>query len=86
MFQTKVVEKTKAHILCSIIFLIMCFIRRKNNVRPQMTTRRMRFACWMPKAANTVSEHTTLIAFPPQQWFHIEPQRCVVRRFPLVLV
>jgi len=37
---------------------------------PQMTTGRMRFACWVPNAANTHSEYVILIAFPLQQWLH----------------
>jgi hypothetical protein len=36
--------------------------------RSQMTIRRMRSACWKPKATNTHSEYVTLIAFPLQQW------------------
>jgi len=31
--------------------------------RPQMTIRRMRFACWIPKATNTHSKYDILIAF-----------------------
>jgi len=60
MFQIKVVEKIKTHILCSIIFF---FNKRavyekmwKNIVewgRSQMTIWRMRIACWIPKATNT---------------------------------
>jgi hypothetical protein len=43
----------------------------KNTVqpdRPQMTIRRMRFACWISKAIATHSEYVILIAFPRQQW------------------
>ena len=36
--------------------------------RPQMTTWRMRIACWMPKATNIISEYVILIDFPLQQW------------------
>ena len=32
-------------------------------VKPQMTIRRMRFECWIPKATNTHSEYVILIAF-----------------------
>ena len=32
--------------------------------------RRMRIACWVPKATNTHSEYVILIAFPLQQWLH----------------
>jgi hypothetical protein len=35
--------------------------------RPQ-TIRRMRIACWIPKATNTHSEYVILTAFPLQQW------------------
>jgi hypothetical protein len=38
--------------------------------RPQMTIRRMRIACWIPKATNTHSEHVILIEFPLQQWLN----------------
>jgi len=62
MFQTKVVEKIKTHILCSITFFFLSFesdavyeIMWKNivgTVRPQMTWR-MRIACWIPKGPAT---------------------------------
>ena len=35
-------------------------------IRPQMTIRRMRTACWIPTATNTHSEYVKLIAFPLQ--------------------
>jgi hypothetical protein len=35
---------------------------------PLTTIWRMRIACWMPKAINTLSEYATLIALPLQQW------------------
>ena len=35
---------------------------------PQVTVRRMRFACWMIKATDTHSEYVILIGFPRQQW------------------
>jgi len=38
--------------------------------RPQMTTRRMRIVCWIPKATNTHSQYVIFIAFPQQQWLH----------------
>jgi hypothetical protein len=45
-----------------VVFEIMW----KNMVdpdRPHMTIRRMRFACWLTKAADTHSEYLTVIAF-----------------------
>ena len=38
--------------------------------RPEMTIRRMRIACWIPKATNTHTGCVILIAFPLQQWLH----------------
>jgi hypothetical protein len=38
--------------------------------RPQMTTRRMRIARWVPKATSTHSEYVILPARPQQQWLH----------------
>jgi hypothetical protein len=32
--------------------------------------RRMRTACWIPKATDTDSEYVILIAFTLQQWLH----------------
>jgi hypothetical protein len=48
----------------------VCEITWKNIVqpdRPQVTTRSMRFACWISKATTTHSENVILIAFPLQQ-------------------
>ena len=42
----------------------------KGPDRPQMTVQRMRIACWIPRAKNTLSEYVILIAFPLQQWLH----------------
>jgi len=42
--------------------------------------RRVRFACWMPKAADTHSEYAIHTAFPRQQWLndHVSMLRCTV--------
>ena len=45
----------------------------KNIVDPdrlQVTIWRMRIACWIPKATNTLSEYVILITLPLQQWMH----------------
>ena len=74
MFETKLVEKIKTHILWSITFCenhAVFEIMWKHIVepdRPQMTVWRMRIACWIPKATNIDSEYVILIAFPLQQW------------------
>jgi hypothetical protein len=75
MFQTKVVDKIKTHILCSIIFFrkscCLWFNVEKYGTDRQATDdniiRRMRFACWITKATDTHSQYVILIAFPRQQ-------------------
>jgi len=61
MFQVKVVQKVKTHILCSVTFFfenrVVYEIMWKNIVerdRPQMTICGLPFACWIPKATNTL--------------------------------
>jgi hypothetical protein len=78
MFQTKLVEKIKTYILCSVTFFLkraFYEIMGKNIIepdRPLMTVWCMQIACWITKAANTHSEQACLIlnAFPWQQWLH----------------
>ena len=62
MFQTEVVEKIKTHVLFSVTFFENRVVYEKmwkNYVEParlQMTIRRMRIACWMPKATCTQTQ------------------------------
>ena len=66
MFQIKVVEKITTHILCSVTFFresCRLWDNWKNIVetdRPQMTTWRMRIACWIPKATHTHTHTHTI--------------------------
>jgi hypothetical protein len=68
MFQAEVIEKIKTY-FSLITFIIYLFIFEncamfKNILEPgmpQMTIRRMRFACWIAKAVNTLSEYVILI-------------------------
>jgi len=84
MFQTKVVQKIKTHILCSVTFprkSCRLWENVENTVqrsRPQVTIWRMRIACQIPKATNTHSQYAILIAFPLQQWLH---ERASVLRY-----
>jgi hypothetical protein len=76
MLQTKVVENIKTHVLCSVTFFLSKIVpsiiyimwEKKNCTAGQAThdniTRRMRIACWIPKATDTHSECVILIAFP----------------------
>jgi len=72
MFQTKVVEEMKTHILCSITPLFfenraVCEIIWKKYVeqdRLHMIKWRMRIACWVTKTTQRHSEYVILIAFP----------------------
>jgi hypothetical protein len=41
---------------------------RAGQVTYDNIIRRMRFACWITKAADTHWEYVTLVAFPRQQW------------------
>ena len=69
MFQTKVADKIKTRILCSVTFFRQsCCLwdNVKNIVKPgwpQMKIWRIRIACWIPKSSNTRSEYVILIAF-----------------------
>ena len=77
MFWVNVIQKVKTHFMFSNIFFfenravceIMC-----NNIadggRTHMTICRLRIACWIPKATNTLSEHVTPTDFPLQQWLY----------------
>jgi hypothetical protein len=68
MFQTKVVEKIKTHILCSITFLRKsCRLwdnvekyGRAGHTTDDNTIRRMRFACWITNTTDTHSEYAVL--------------------------
>jgi len=69
MFQAKVVEKIKTHILHSIMFFEnrnVYGVIWKNTVdpcRPQMTICLLRIACWVTEATNTHSAYVALIVF-----------------------
>jgi len=76
MFQTKILEKIKTLVICSVTFLknlFVFYIFLYNNAvpdRPQMTIWCMRISCCVPKPTNPHSDYVTRIAFPPQQWLH----------------
>jgi hypothetical protein len=72
IFHTKFVEKKRTQNLCSATFLqnraVYEIMWKKCSTARRATDdnkiRRMRIACWTPKATNTHSEHVTLLAFP----------------------
>ena len=76
MFQTKLVEKIKTHILCSVTFPRKSYRLQRNVGKCGTATQatdgdiiqRMSFACWITKHTDTHSEYVTLIVFPLQQW------------------
>jgi hypothetical protein len=75
MFQTKVVEKIKTHILCLIPpppenFAVYEIMWKNGGVKPQITVWSMRITCRIPKSTNTQTKYVILIAFPLQQWLH----------------
>ena len=69
-------ENQNAHFVLNIFFFLpenrAVYEKMWKNMvepdRPHMTNRRMRVACWIPKAKNIHSEHVILIAFARQQW------------------
>jgi hypothetical protein len=81
MFQTKVVEKIKTRILCSITFFRKSCRGRDRQATDDNIIRRMRFACWITKAIDTHSEYVILIAFPRQQWLR---ERASVLRYKYI--
>ena len=79
MLQTKVVEKIKTHILCSVTSFFFFENRAvyeimwKNIVesdRLRMTVWRTRISRWIPRATNTHSEYVIVFVFLQQQWLH----------------
>ena len=77
MFQTKVVEKIKTHILCLIFFFFRRSVSLSDNAenmvepgKPQMTIWRMRITRLIPIGTNTHSQYVILVAHPLQQWLH----------------
>ena len=77
MLQTKIIEKIKTHILCSITFLNRKSYRWCDNVEdiveaggPQMTILRTRIECWITKATHTHTQYVILTAPALQQCLH----------------
>jgi len=73
-FRQNCIESQNAHFMSNNIFFFLnrAFLEKiwENIAQPgrqQMTIRRMRIACWIPKATNTNSEYVIHIAFPWQQ-------------------
>ena len=74
-FQANAVQKIKTHFKFKNFFFKSCRLWNmyKNIVEPdwpQVTTWRVRIACWIPKETNTHSDYVILIAFPLQQVLH----------------
>ena len=58
--------------------------------RPQMTTWRMRIACWITKATNTHSEYVIRFAFPLYEnalmlCLYVQYIACLVWQYPVAL-
>ena len=79
LFQTKVLEKIKTHVLCSTFFfprkscLLWCNVEKCCTAGQAMDDniiRRMRIACLITTATDTHSEYVILIAFPLQRWLN----------------
>jgi len=88
MLQKSVVEKIKIHILFTINFFSenrafreIMWKNMEESDRSQMTVRRTRILCWIPKATNTHSDSVIFIAFPLQQWLH---ERALLLRYTYI--
>jgi hypothetical protein len=90
MFQTKVVEKTKTHILCPVTFSEKsCSLwdsggkygGRVRQVTDHNIIRYISFACCITKATDTYSEYEIFIAFPRQKWLR---ERASVLRYKYI--
>jgi predicted nucleotidyltransferase len=77
MFQTKIADKIKTHILFSITFspenpavyeMLLKQIWYSHTGQTDDIIRRMRFAYWIIKDKDTRSLYETLTAFPWQRW------------------
>ena len=90
----KVVEKIKAHIVCSVFFFFfenhtVYETMKKTYVepsRPQITTWHMRIASWIPKTINANSEYAILIVFYVSNGPTTAPQCYVIRILPMLFV
>jgi len=88
MFEIKFVVKIKTHILCSVIVFRKSWSFWDNvekyriASRPEMTIRRMRIACWIPKATDTHSEYVTSLLFHRKDGGTSAPQCYVIRTLP----
>ena len=76
-FLGKDVRKINTRVLCSILYITenrsVYEIRWKNILgrsRILVTKRRMRIACWIPKATNTNSQYVTFNTFTLNQWLN----------------
>jgi hypothetical protein len=83
MFRTRFIKKIKKHFISKFFrkSYRLYEIMWKNNVEtdmPQMAIRRMRTACWIHNATNTLSQCVILLAFPLQKWLHERPQYYVI--------
>jgi hypothetical protein len=92
IFQTKVAENIKAHILCSITFFRKSCSLWDNvekygtarHVADGSIVRRMHKACWVTKSSDTHSEYVILLAFPWQQWLRERAQCYFISTLALV--
>jgi len=91
MFQTKVIEKIKTHILCSVTFFenrAVNEIMWNNTVypdRPQMTIWRMHIACWITKIQTHTHNVQYLLPFHGDSGCTNEPLFYVVHTVPVLL-
>jgi hypothetical protein len=95
-FRTKIVEKMKTHILCSVTFFrnscrLWYSMQEYSTARRATDSniiRRMRFACWITKATDTHSEyvmlhfHGTSVYANTPQCYVIRTLSCFLKKMP----
>jgi hypothetical protein len=100
MFWTKVVEKFKTHILCSVTFFFenrALYVEKYGGAwgtTSDVKILRIRVAYWISKATCTHAhphaqtralKYVIFIAIPQQQWFANAPRYYVIRRLSVLL-
>jgi len=67
MLHAKSVDEVKTLFMSNRVFLSKMRLCTAGQSTDDNMIRRMRLACWIPRATDTHSEYVTAIAFPQQQ-------------------
>ena len=90
MFQTKVVEKIKTHILCSATvfrysFRLPCNAEKYSKAKQKTNDNIAHVhAYWITKSTNTHLKYVIIIVFPLQRWGMNAHHCYVIRKLPVI--